>query len=82
MKYPAFIDGKPGAYGVAFPDLDGVVAMGDTLEEAWTNAEDSLRDYVRSCTELGEPITPPSSLDSLDIPPDVCVAVISIEIRD
>ena len=38
MKYPALIDGEPGACGVSFPDLPGVVAMGDTPDEVVRNA--------------------------------------------
>ena len=38
IEYPALIDGKDGAYGVAFPDLPGIVAMGDTRDEAISNA--------------------------------------------
>ena len=27
-RYPALIDGEKGTYGVTFPDLPGIVAMG------------------------------------------------------
>jgi len=30
LRYPALIDGEKGAYGVTFPDLPGIVAMGET----------------------------------------------------
>ena len=46
-RYPAWIDGEPGAYGVSFPDLPGIVAMGTTVDEALLHAEEALRDYVR-----------------------------------
>ena len=46
MKYPALIDGEPGAYGVSFPDLPGVVAMGDTPGEAVRNAAESRADGI------------------------------------
>ena len=45
-RYPALIDGKKGAYGVTFPDLPGIVAMGSTIEEAMRHAEEVLRDYA------------------------------------
>ena len=45
-RYPALIDGKKGAYGVTFPDLPGIVAMGKTIDEAMVNAEEALRDYA------------------------------------
>ena len=44
--YPAFVDGEAGAYGVTFPDLPGIAAMGGTVEDALVNAEEALRDYV------------------------------------
>ena len=44
-RYPAFVDGEVGAYGVTFPDLPGIVAMGETVDDALLNAEEALRDY-------------------------------------
>ena len=32
MRYIALIDGKKGAYGVTFPDVDGCTAMGATID--------------------------------------------------
>ena len=46
IRYPALIDGVEGSYGVVFPDIPGVAAMGDTVDEALLNAEDALRDYA------------------------------------
>ena len=59
-RYPALIDGKKGAYGVTFPDLPGIVAMGKTVDEAMVNAEEALRDYAIEAEKDGEAITPPS----------------------
>ena len=44
-RYTAF-DGEAGAYGVTFPDLPGIVAMGETVDDVLVNAEEALRDYV------------------------------------
>jgi len=41
--YPALIDGEKGAYGVTFPDLPGIVAMGASVREVLVNAEEALR---------------------------------------
>ena len=41
VRYPALINGEKGAYGVSFPDLPGIVAMGDTIDEALMNAEEA-----------------------------------------
>ena len=68
MRYPAVIDGKKGAYGVTFPDLPGIVAMGKTLDEALVNAEEALRDYVVETEKDGETITPPRALEQVKIP--------------
>ena len=68
MRYPAVIDGKKGAYGVTFPDLPGIVAMGKTLDEALVNAEEALRDYVVEAEKDGETVTPPSALEQVKIP--------------
>lgn len=62
-RYPALIDGKKGAYGVTFPDLPGIVAMGNTVDEAMVNAEEALRDCAIEAEKDGEPITPPSDLE-------------------
>lgn len=65
MRYPALIDGKAGAYGLVFPDLDGVVAMGATLDDLLVNAQDSLRSHARSCAELGVQMATPSPLEDI-----------------
>ena len=66
MRYPAVIDGKKGAYGATFPDLPGIVAMGETLDEVLVNAEEALRDYVVEAEKEGEMITPPSALEQVE----------------
>ena len=63
VRYPALIDGEKGNYGVTFPDLPGIVAMGKTIDEAMVNAEEALRDYVIEAEKDGEAVTPPSALE-------------------
>ena len=46
MGYPAIIEGGGDDYGIWFPDLPGIVAMGDTLVEAICNAQAALDDYA------------------------------------
>ncbi len=53
MRYVALIDGKPGAYGVVFPDLPGCAAMGKTVDEAMRHAGDALRDWAEVTEEGG-----------------------------
>ena len=67
-RYPAWIDGEQGSYGVSFPDLPGIVAMGTTVDEALLHAEEALRDYVIETERDGEPITPPTSIEHVETP--------------
>ena len=67
-RYPAVIDGKAGAYGVTFPDLPGIVAMGKTLDDALVNAEQALRDYVIEAERHGEEVVVPTAIESVNTP--------------
>lgn len=67
-RYPALIDGERGAYGVVFPDLPGIVAMGATVEDAMVKAERALRDYVLEAERDGADIESPSAIESV-VPP-------------
>lgn len=69
LQYPALVDGEPGAYGVVFPDIDGVVAMGDTIEQALANARSVLADYAIEMDRDGLPLASPSKPDSINVPP-------------
>ena len=68
IRYPALIDGEEGAYGVVFPDIPGVGAMGNTIDEALLNAEGALRDYVIETEKDGEKLAQPSPFQSIETP--------------
>ena len=72
--YPALIDGAKGAYGVSFPDLPGIVAMGASVGEVLVNAEEALSDYVTEAQEAGDAITPPTPMERVT-PPSGCALV-------
>lgn len=67
-RYPALIDGERGAYGVTFPDLPGVVAMGKTVDEALVNAEDALRDYAIETEKDDAEVARPSEIEDVTAP--------------
>ena len=67
-RYPALIDGKKGAYGVTFPDLPGVVAMGKTVEAAMINAEEALRDCAAEADKDGETMPEPRPIEDIKTP--------------
>lgn len=69
-RYFAILDGKPGAFGVSFPDLPGCVAMGRDENEAYTNALDALSEWVHDARMEGnEPAARP--IEELRRDPDV-----------
>ena len=68
VGYPAFVDGEAGAYGVAFPDLPGIVAMGETVDDALLSAEEALRDYVTETVRDGERAAEPSPIERVSLP--------------
>ena len=69
IRYPALIDGEEGAYGVVFPDIPGIVAMGLTIDDALVNAEQALRDYAIETERDGEELAVASPFGSIDTPP-------------
>jgi predicted RNase H-like HicB family nuclease len=54
-RYVALVDGKPGAFGVVFPDCPGCTAMGRTVEEALANAVEALADWAADVDPMPEP---------------------------
>lgn len=66
-RYPALIDGAKGAYGVSFPDLSGVVAMGKSIDEAMVHAEESLRDYAIEANKDDAELTMPTPVEDVDV---------------
>ncbi len=65
--YPALIEGGDD-YGIVFPDLPGIVAMADTLEEAMANAEEALRDHALETERDGLNLAPPSVPEHIQVP--------------
>ena len=69
-RYPAFVehDKETGLYGVVFPDLTGVVAMGESFDEALLNAEEALRDCIEVMEERGWDSAKPSNAHEVEVP--------------
>lgn len=67
-RYPALIDGEQGAYGVTFPDLPGIVAMGSTIQESMTHAEEALRDCAIEAKKDGVVLRPPTAIENVEVP--------------
>ncbi len=64
MEYPAEIrklskaDG--GGFLITYPDLPGCMSDGDTVEEAFKNGADAVKDWIKARKKLGKAIPPPS----------------------
>jgi antitoxin HicB len=65
LKYPMQIEpSEEGGYVVTYPDLPGIVAEGDTVEEACANAEDLREDWTALKLENGWEVPLPGELKS------------------
>ena len=77
-RYPAFLDGEAGAYGIVFPDVEGAVAMGSTLDEALINAEEALRDYAQELANDGHDMPEPSDPGKVKAPEGAAMVIIPL----
>ena len=77
-RYPAFLDGEAGAYGIIFPDVDGAMAMGSTLDEALINAEEALRDYAQEMASDGREMPAPSDPEKVIVPDGSALVLIPL----
>ena len=66
LPYKVSIQPDPaeGGYVAWYPDLPGCVTVGETLEEAFTNAEDARRAWLEAAVEDGNWIAEPTLMDS------------------
>ena len=78
--YPAiFIPEDDGGYLVEFPDLPSCYTDGDSLEDAFDNAEDSLALMLWTMEEKKVPIPVPSKPADLTIPAGSTIALIKAD---
>lgn len=52
-------------YGVDFPDFQGCISAGATIEEAVTLGREALADHVAVMTEYGEEVPRPTDADTV-----------------
>ena len=67
MQYPIAIEtgGEKHAYGVVVPDLPGCFSAGDTLDEALTNARETILLHLEGLLDESLPFPKPSTIDQL-----------------
>ncbi|WP_416358206.1 type II toxin-antitoxin system HicB family antitoxin [Aureimonas phyllosphaerae] len=86
-KIVAIIHGKPGAYGVSFPDLPGATSSGTTIDEALERAEAALAGHVETMVAAGIDLPTLRSVEDLradhefheDFAGAVVVAMVDVE---
>ena len=79
IRYPALIDGEKGVYGISFPDIRGVVAVGATIEETLLNAQEALLDYVIETEKSGDKIVSPSLIEEIEPPAGSTLVLIPLD---
>ena len=65
LIYPAVFTAEDGCYNVEFPDLEGCLTYGETLEEAFFNAKEALSGYSASVLERGLSLPKATALDAV-----------------
>ena len=57
-------DQEEGGFVVSFPDLPGCLTIGETIEDAYKNAEDAKQEWLLAAMEDGIEIPEPDSIES------------------
>ena len=52
----ALVHGKAGAYGISFPDFQGCVAGGTTVDEALRRGREGLTFHIEGMAAVSEPL--------------------------
>lgn len=71
LYFPAIIEQARKGFSVFFPDLPGCTSAGPTLQEAARSAEEALSGHLLLMSEEGETIPTPTSLDKIEIDPEI-----------
>ena len=57
MRFPVVVHKDEGSsYGVTVPDLPGCFSGGDTLDEAFTNAQEAIAGHIETLFMVSEPL--------------------------
>ena len=62
-------------FGVDFPDFQGCITVGSTIDEAFAMAHEALQLHIEGMIEDGDAIPEPSSLETIMADPDNAGAV-------
>jgi predicted RNase H-like HicB family nuclease len=71
MRYVMLIDGQPGRYGGALPDLPGCTTMADSIDALLDQAPAVVSFHLEGLIEDGDVVPRPRSVDDLRADPDL-----------
>lgn len=77
--YPAIFHEEDG-YWVEFPDLNGCVTEGSTIEDAMSMAQEALGLWLASQLEMGNELPTPSKIENIH-PEDGVVTYVSTDMN-
>ena len=84
----ALIHGTTGAYGISFPDFDGCVSGGGSIDECLRRGRETLEFHLENMVDVGESMPRARTLDEIRLDPalredfsdDVLAAVVEIDL--
>lgn len=82
----ALVHGKPGAYGLSYPDFPGATSLGKTIDELMERGREGLASHLEVMTETGAEMPALRTLEALRADPDLAedfgdaVAVALVEV--
>ena len=81
ITYPALFHEEDGKYCVEFPDLEGCLTNGDTVEESYKNAKEALGFYLDKEGDVYERIInkPSEVKDIVNANPGVLVMLVEYD---
>jgi predicted RNase H-like HicB family nuclease len=65
IQVVALVHEESGGFGISFPDFQGCVSGGDTLEEALVRGQATLAFHVEGMVEDGDPLPKVRTFDEL-----------------
>lgn len=83
----ALIHGEPGAYGISFPDFQGCISGGASIEEALHRGREALTFHIEGMEDVGEPFPKLREVSEIKADPefaddfaDATVAVVDVDL--
>jgi len=80
LIYPGIFYKEDGSYWMEFPDLEGCQTFGDTLEEVFEGAKESLAAYCVTLLEQQRSLNPPTDIYSIKPPDNAFVSLVEADL--